>query len=228
MRKVLFLTAVICLTVTSASAYVCGDANGDQGISVADAVYLVSHIFRGGPAPDPVEAGDADNSGSLDLSDVVYIISHVFRGGPAPCAGPTVEVVQTGECKSMELGTGEKDALNLDCVEYVYDGAATLSLTHINAGFNCCPTRITAEVSLADNVITITEGETFEEGGPCLCLCLFDVEMVVSNLSPGQYTIYVAELYLQNGDTPLEFGVDLSGATSGSYCVERAYYPWEE
>jgi len=226
MRKAFFLIGAICLTATTASAYVCGDANGDLAINIADAVYLVSHIFKGGPAPDPAEAGDANADGSLNLADVVHIINHIFRGGPAPCAGPTAEVVQVSGCKTFDSGPGEKATLNLDCVEYAYDGLATLTLTHVNAGFNCCPTRITADLSLVGNVLTITEGETFENGGPCYCLCLFDVEMVISGLPPGQYTIHVAELYVQNGDAPLEFSVDLSAAVSGSYCLERTYYPW--
>jgi uncharacterized protein (TIGR02145 family) len=33
--------------------YVCGDANGDGLLNVSDAVFIINHVFVGGPAPDP-------------------------------------------------------------------------------------------------------------------------------------------------------------------------------
>ncbi len=32
-----------------------GDVNGDEAINLTDAVYLLEWLFRGGPAPDPIE-----------------------------------------------------------------------------------------------------------------------------------------------------------------------------
>jgi PKD repeat protein len=68
--------------------YLCGDANGDGTINVGDAVYLINYIFRGGPAPDPVEAGDANSDDEVSVGDAVYLINYIFRGGPEPCADP--------------------------------------------------------------------------------------------------------------------------------------------
>ncbi|MEZ5358685.1 MAG: M14 family zinc carboxypeptidase [Candidatus Zixiibacteriota bacterium] len=65
--------------------YICGDANGDRGINIGDAVFLIAHIFKGGAAPDPIEAGDANCDGNLNIGDAVYLVSHIFMGGPAPC-----------------------------------------------------------------------------------------------------------------------------------------------
>ncbi len=65
--------------------YTCGDANGDRSINVADAVYIIAYVFRGGPAPEPLAAGDANCDGTLNIADAIYIISYVFRGGPQPC-----------------------------------------------------------------------------------------------------------------------------------------------
>jgi len=65
--------------------YICGDANGDGKVNVGDAVYVVSYVFRGGPAPTPMDAGDANCDGKVNVGDAVYIITYVFRGGPAPC-----------------------------------------------------------------------------------------------------------------------------------------------
>jgi hypothetical protein len=69
----------------TAPSYVCGDANGDTKVNVGDAVYIISYVFRGGPAPTPLGAGDANCEGHINVGDAVYIISYVFRGGPAPC-----------------------------------------------------------------------------------------------------------------------------------------------
>ncbi len=66
--------------------YICGDADGNGAISIADAVYLINYIFAGGAAPDPVQAGDADCNGGLSIADAVLLINYIFAGGAAPCA----------------------------------------------------------------------------------------------------------------------------------------------
>jgi hypothetical protein len=66
-------------------SYVCGDATADGNINIADAVYIVGYIFRGGPAPAPLEAGDANCEGAVNVGDAVYLVNYIFRGGPAPC-----------------------------------------------------------------------------------------------------------------------------------------------
>lgn len=65
--------------------YICGDADGSGGVDIDDIVYLIVHVFQGGPAPDPVEAGDVNCSGGIDIDDIVYLIQHVFQGGNDPC-----------------------------------------------------------------------------------------------------------------------------------------------
>jgi len=67
--------------------YVCGDANGDKGVNVGDAVYVITYVFKGGAAPDPVEAGDASCDGTCNVGDAVYLVGYVFKGGAEPCAG---------------------------------------------------------------------------------------------------------------------------------------------
>jgi len=68
------------------SPYICGDADGNGGVSIGDAVFIINYIFGGGPAPDPLEAGDPDCSGGVSIADAVYLINYIFGGGPAPCA----------------------------------------------------------------------------------------------------------------------------------------------
>ncbi|MCK5125852.1 MAG: thrombospondin type 3 repeat-containing protein [candidate division Zixibacteria bacterium] len=68
--------------------YVCGDANGDGDVNVGDAVYLINFAFKGGPAPDPLEAGMANCDDEVNVGDAVYLINFAFKGGPAPCDCP--------------------------------------------------------------------------------------------------------------------------------------------
>ena len=68
-----------------ASLFLCGDADGSEGIDIDDVVYLLAYIFADGPAPDPLEAGDTDCSGEIDIDDAVYLIAYIFIDGPEPC-----------------------------------------------------------------------------------------------------------------------------------------------
>ena len=70
-------------------SYMYGDANGDRVVNVADGVFVVTYVFKGGPAPEPLEAGDADCNDACNVADAVYIINFVFKGGPEPdCSQP--------------------------------------------------------------------------------------------------------------------------------------------
>jgi hypothetical protein len=65
--------------------FVNGDANADQGVNVADAVYIINYVFKQGPAPDPLTSGDANCDGEVNVADAVYLINYVFKEGRAPC-----------------------------------------------------------------------------------------------------------------------------------------------
>lgn len=69
---------------TIAAPYVCGDANGDRKINVADAVYMINYVFKNGSAPNPLQAGDANADGKVNVADIVYLINRIFKNGPAP------------------------------------------------------------------------------------------------------------------------------------------------
>jgi hypothetical protein len=61
-----------------------GDANNDNNISVADVVYLISYLFKGGQPPNPQIEGDANGDGQVSVADVVYLIGYLFKGGAPP------------------------------------------------------------------------------------------------------------------------------------------------
>jgi hypothetical protein len=80
-------TSALTLTVVAPTSVtnVCGDVNGDCAADISDVVYLISYIFSGGSAPNPLLSGDANCDSTVDISDVVYLIAYIFLGGLAPC-----------------------------------------------------------------------------------------------------------------------------------------------
>jgi hypothetical protein len=137
---------------------------------------------------------------------------------------PWGRVVDFTGCKEA-TGTTQADEtpFDLDCVEYQYIGDGILLIAHVNAGFNCCTEEVTAEITVENDTITIVEAEI---GAPCDCICLFDVNYEIQNLTPGRYVIKIIGLYVQPEDDPLQFVTDLTVYPVGWYCVERYYYPW--
>lgn len=72
--------------VEMASGYVCGDADGSTAVDIADAVYMINYIFKGGASPFPLTTGDANADGVLNIGDPVFLVAYIFRSGPPPCA----------------------------------------------------------------------------------------------------------------------------------------------
>ncbi len=140
-------------------------------------------------------------------------------GGDDP-AGSVSAVVG---CKGNSF-MPEEGSTSEGCVVHTYDaGKRLLTLKHVNAGFNCCPERIDAIVTVEGGTITISERES---NAPCDCNCLYDIDIVISNLDVGEYLIRFVEPYRSSNDPPLEVTVDLSAQPTGRHCVERSYYPW--
>lgn len=75
------------LTLASNYTYVYGDANGDDVVNVADAIFLLNYLFRSGTLPDPPSAGDANGDCQVGLADVLYILNYLYRLGPTPERG---------------------------------------------------------------------------------------------------------------------------------------------
>jgi len=69
----------------SGTIFARGNANNlDFDVNIADAIWILSHLFPGGP-PVPLEcidAADANNSGAIDIADPIYLLGFLFSGGP--------------------------------------------------------------------------------------------------------------------------------------------------
>ena len=62
----------------------CGDANADVAINIADAVFIINYIFKGGLVPQPLCRADANDDTGVNLADAVYLINFIFKGGSPP------------------------------------------------------------------------------------------------------------------------------------------------
>lgn len=140
-----------------------------------------------------------------------------------PIETPHGRVISTTGCTSFQNPADAAGAAQ-SCVQYRYDAnRRVLELTHENAGFNCCPDDIGADISVRGGLIVISE---WERNAPCDCNCLYDIEMVIEDLQPGAYTLSFEEPYRSSHDMELRFAIDLSTEPEGRICVPRTHYPW--
>lgn len=145
--------------------------------------------------------------------------------GPA-AADPEISgsLVRVEGCKSSF--TKDAAGSNSSCMRFEYDAASRLlKLTHINAGFNCCPEEIRADIAVEKGVIRIVESEV---GPNCRCNCLFDLYMEVEEVPGTVFTVTVVEPLRSEDEPAIEFRIDLRTERQGEHCVPRNVYPWGE
>ncbi len=126
--------------------------------------------------------------------------------------GSSGSVEGYGECK------GEKSIDSTECLNWFYDGAGTLLLTHVNVTANCCVDSLYADITFDGSDISIVEFEDLEFGG-CYCTCLYDMDFVLTNIYPGDVTVSVECIYCDPEDA-FEVVIDLVNQPEGSYCPE--------
>ena len=79
-------------------SFIRGNPNGDSKVDIADAVWIINELIRGGPASACPDAADANDDGMEDSSDAVYLINFLFRSGPSlPPPYPDCGTDTTGE-----------------------------------------------------------------------------------------------------------------------------------
>ncbi len=71
-----------CRSFTTEITWVCGDANGDGLTNLLDITFVISYIYRQGPAPEPVASANVDGSGGISILDVSYMINYIYKDGP--------------------------------------------------------------------------------------------------------------------------------------------------
>jgi subtilisin family serine protease len=63
---------------------VAGDANGDEVVDMADAIYLLNYLYKNGSAPEPLASGDANADCVIDLEDAIYLLNYLYQAGSPP------------------------------------------------------------------------------------------------------------------------------------------------
>jgi hypothetical protein len=70
-----------CFSVTYAER---GDCNADCVIDVGDLVFLLNYLYKGGPAPVPLEIADLNCDGMVELGDPIVLIHYLYLGQELP------------------------------------------------------------------------------------------------------------------------------------------------
>lgn len=64
----------------------CGDCNGDGRVTVADAIYTSTYIYKCGHVP-ACEA-DVNQDSRITIADAIYTLTYIYKEGPDPCNPP--------------------------------------------------------------------------------------------------------------------------------------------
>jgi len=120
-----------------AADFLRGDANSDGTLSLADAQFTFSHLFRQGPEFECESAANANSDSKVNVADGIWIFNYLFLNGPAPsapfpAAGPAPEG-DSLPCPSYGNGAPLDDpAAEIEALDAVAvggaNGAAVLKL----------------------------------------------------------------------------------------------------
>jgi hypothetical protein len=129
------------------------------------------------------------------------------------------------ETKRAEIGIASVPTSDQTCLVWEYDQSASrLTVSHLNGAFNCC-TQPNGAVNTGSSHLWIIE---FETGPVCRCLCLYDLQFEIHDISPQTYTLAIISDYTPTGDQPITTEIDLESQLSGMICFDRTGYPWAE
>ncbi len=68
--------------IGDACDWICGDLDGDGLVNVLDIVFIIDFKFKGGPAPEFMDAADVNNDTLVNVLDIVAMINYKFKNGP--------------------------------------------------------------------------------------------------------------------------------------------------
>lgn len=83
-----------------------GDANGDLGVNIADAVFLLNSLFvPGSPEVPCSDGGDVNDDGGLNIADAVYLLNALFVPGSSPIPDPNPECGEDPTADGLDCAT---------------------------------------------------------------------------------------------------------------------------
>ncbi len=92
---------------STGTPFIRGDANTDDNIDIADAIFILSYLFSDGAPAGCMDSADTNDDGSVDVSDVVCILVYLFAGGD-PLSEP------------FQACGGDPTPDNLNCLSYEF------------------------------------------------------------------------------------------------------------
>ncbi|MCX6830373.1 MAG: dockerin type I domain-containing protein [candidate division Zixibacteria bacterium] len=101
--------------------YICGDVNGNGLINIQDITFLINYLYKGGPAPNPLEIADVNHTGMANIQDITYLINYLYKDGSAPdCLGSGLLYASNKRSVAVDSGS-------VRCI--VNDGKTIISIT---------------------------------------------------------------------------------------------------
>jgi hypothetical protein len=162
---------------------------------------------------------------SLLASLIFLLLPGCSKNEPAPLPGNVLAFLKGhSPCHFKKSAvTASKSDYFRSCVAYSYvEQDKHLRITHINAGFNCCPDSITATITQSGDTIFISEQE---QSSACDCNCLYDLEYEFLRVEAKTWVIRFNEPYAGDMEK-LYVKIDLIEKTQDTICVSRESYPW--
>lgn len=152
---ILFIPAVL-------FAQLCGDANSDGNINIADIAFLHVYLFDKGPAPTPLTAGDVDSLKGITVNDIAHITGYLFCNyadpycPPFPDSIPPISATDTLTVKNIEVQPGN-DFAKVDL--YIKNAKAPVALS-IPLAFECQTSNIVCDsISFINSIVNFVRLE---------------------------------------------------------------------
>jgi hypothetical protein len=99
-----------CANIVIIPPIVCGDCNQSGIVELGDVVKLITYLYKGGSAPDPLCIADVNCDSIVALGDVVHLITYLYKGGTPPCQQCCSAKAKMEEFPGQEM---ERDLLQI-------------------------------------------------------------------------------------------------------------------
>jgi len=128
----------------------CGDADGNDMINVADFSYIVNYLYNGGPAPIPeIAVANVDGISGVNNNDLQYLSDYLFHSGPPPpptCNPPGPYVLpmssaDTVSIRNIAVPPGDSTAR----VDFFLNAADTFPALSLPFSFSCATSPLTCD-----------------------------------------------------------------------------------
>jgi len=123
------------------------------------------------------------------LISILLILSTCSKKNPESpinrLGDPQLASYSNSNCLGSPMDKGEE----LSDEMIVKINGNNITVIHQNAVYNCCIDKIEVTLSISGNILKLIEKEIV--GMPCACVCTFDIESVINNLSKGDYIIQI-------------------------------------